>query len=197
MQNYLVKIIQPLFQLVCVCVLSHFGHVWVFVTLMDCGPPGSSVHGILQARILEWVAVPSSRGSSQLRDQTHISCLLHGQAGSLPLEWPGKPSLSAYLNTTGGTQGGDTRWRSFSLGRTRWHFSSSYCVCPSQTKTIFWKKLLLEIGRYNRNCENGPYCENGPIYLPPPQIHALSPFATWLGAAIKKCSQCLFTIAKT
>ena len=32
---------------------------------MDCSPPGSSVHGILQARILEWVAMPSSRGSSQ------------------------------------------------------------------------------------------------------------------------------------
>ena len=32
---------------------------------MDCGPPGSSVYGILQARTLEWVAVPSSRGSSQ------------------------------------------------------------------------------------------------------------------------------------
>ena len=32
--------------------------------LMDCSPPGSSVHGILQARILEWVAMPSSRGSS-------------------------------------------------------------------------------------------------------------------------------------
>ena len=31
---------------------------------MDCNPPGSSVHGILQARILEWVAIPSSRGSS-------------------------------------------------------------------------------------------------------------------------------------
>ena len=31
---------------------------------MDCSPPGSSVHGILQARILEWVAMPSSRGSS-------------------------------------------------------------------------------------------------------------------------------------
>ena len=36
---------------------------------MDCSPPGSSVHGILQARILEWVAMPSSRGSSQPRDQ--------------------------------------------------------------------------------------------------------------------------------
>ena len=36
-------------------------------------PPDSSVHGILQARILEWVAMPSSRGSSQLRDRTHVS----------------------------------------------------------------------------------------------------------------------------
>ena len=38
---------------------------------MDFRPPGSSVHGILQARILEWVAIPSSRGSSQPRDRTH------------------------------------------------------------------------------------------------------------------------------
>ena len=36
--------------------------------------PGSSVHAILQARILEWVAMPSSRGSSQPRDRTRISC---------------------------------------------------------------------------------------------------------------------------
>ena len=45
---------------------------------MDCGPPGSSVHGILQARILEWVAISSSRGSSWPKDQTHIyyiSCI--------------------------------------------------------------------------------------------------------------------------
>ena len=34
----------------------------------DCNPPGSSVHGIFQARILEWVAIPSSRGSTQPRD---------------------------------------------------------------------------------------------------------------------------------
>ena len=40
---------------------------------MDCSRPGSSVHGILQARILEWVAIPFSRGSSQPKDQTHIS----------------------------------------------------------------------------------------------------------------------------
>ena len=41
---------------------------------MDCSPPGSSVHGILQARILEWVAIFFSRGSSQPRDQTFIFC---------------------------------------------------------------------------------------------------------------------------
>ena len=40
---------------------------------MDCNPPGSSVHGILQVRILEWVAIPFSRESSQPRNQTHIS----------------------------------------------------------------------------------------------------------------------------
>ena len=40
---------------------------------MDCSPPGSSVHGILQARILEWVAISLSRGSSRLRDWTWVS----------------------------------------------------------------------------------------------------------------------------
>ena len=40
---------------------------------MDCSPPGSCVHGILQARTLEWVAMPSSRESSQLRDQIQVS----------------------------------------------------------------------------------------------------------------------------
>ena len=40
---------------------------------MDCSLPGSSVHGILQARILEWVAIPFSRGSSWLRDWTQVS----------------------------------------------------------------------------------------------------------------------------
>ena len=41
---------------------------------MDCSPPVSSVHGIIQARILEWVVVPSSRGSSWPGDRTHVSC---------------------------------------------------------------------------------------------------------------------------
>ena len=68
---------------------------------MDCSPPGSPVHGILQARILEWLAMLSFRGSSQPRYQTHVSCLLHWQTGSLPLTPPGKPSstLMAFFPT--------------------------------------------------------------------------------------------------
>ena len=55
---------------------------------MDCRPPGSSVHGILQARILEWVAFPCSRGSSWPRDWTWVSCIA---VRFFPFESPGKP----------------------------------------------------------------------------------------------------------
>ena len=48
---------------------------------MDCSPPGSSLHGILQARILEWVAMPSSRGSSRPRDQASVSYISHTTSG--------------------------------------------------------------------------------------------------------------------
>ena len=54
------------------CVLSHFSHV-LLCDHMDYSHTGSSVHGIFQARILEWVAVPSSRGSSRPRDQIQVS----------------------------------------------------------------------------------------------------------------------------
>ena len=47
----------------------------ILCDLMVCCQPGSSVHGILQARILEWVAFPFSRGSSQPRYQTQVSCI--------------------------------------------------------------------------------------------------------------------------
>ena len=56
------------------CMLSHFSHVWLCY-LMDCSPPGPTVHGIFPARILEWVAMPSSRGSFWPRDQTQVSCI--------------------------------------------------------------------------------------------------------------------------
>ena len=58
---------------VCVCARVNEHCVQLCPTLcdpMDCGPPGSSVHGIFQARILEWVAISFSRGSSHPRDRT-------------------------------------------------------------------------------------------------------------------------------
>ena len=53
---------------------------------VDCSPPGCSVHGILPARILEWVAMSFSRGSSQSRD-----CLLHCRQILYCLSYPGSP----------------------------------------------------------------------------------------------------------
>ena len=61
---------------------------------MDCSPPGSSVHGILKARILEGVAISFSRGSSQPRDEPGSSAL---QADSLPSEPPGKSLKYIYI----------------------------------------------------------------------------------------------------
>ena len=62
---------------------------------MDCSLPGSSVHGILLARTLEWAAISSSRGSSWSRDQTCVSYVyLHWQVGSLLLAPTGKPKYS-------------------------------------------------------------------------------------------------------
>ena len=61
---------------------------------MDCSPPGSSVHGILQARILEWVAIPFFRGSSWSRDQTQAPWIVGTFCTTEP---PGKPSGKLYL----------------------------------------------------------------------------------------------------
>ena len=73
-------------------------HVWLCV-LIDCSPPGSSVHGILQARILEWVAFTFSRGSSWPRDQTYVCCierwvLYHWATSKAPFR-----ILNSYLQT--------------------------------------------------------------------------------------------------
>ena len=64
---------------------------------MNCSPPGFFVHGILQARILEWVVMPSSRRSSQPRDRSSVSSFLSWQEGSLPLTLPGKTKVNRCL----------------------------------------------------------------------------------------------------
>ena len=55
---------------------------------MDCSPPSFSVHGIFQARILEWVAISKSKGSSWHRDWSCVSCVSNWQVGSSPLTLP-------------------------------------------------------------------------------------------------------------
>ena len=59
--------------------------------LMDCSPPGSSVHGIFQVRILGWGAIPFSRGSPPPRNRTQVSCIAQGFFTTEP---PGKPMES-------------------------------------------------------------------------------------------------------
>ena len=58
---------------------------------MDCSPPGSSVHGILQTRILEWIAISFSRGSSWPKYRIQISCI----AGGFFITWATRESLNS------------------------------------------------------------------------------------------------------
>ena len=80
----------------CVCATDC---VQLFVNPLDCILPGSSVHGIFQARILEWVAISSSRGSSLIQELNLCPlCLLFWQAHSLPLCHMGSPMCRCVLS---------------------------------------------------------------------------------------------------
>ena len=94
----------------------------------DCSPPGSSIHGILQARILEWVAISFSRGSSQPRDWTQVSC------NALTSEPPGKPLTDLI------SQGLLARLPSQdSAGPSHWH----RCLLQEAEKEVIWKWNIL------------------------------------------------------
>ena len=70
------QVSQQCYGLPCVCLVTQScPTLW---DPMDCSPPGSSIRGIFQARVLEWVAMPSSRGSYKPRDQTQVSCIAGG-----------------------------------------------------------------------------------------------------------------------
>ena len=75
--------------LICCCCLIIVVS-WLFCDPMDYGLPSSSVHGIFQARLLEWLAISFSRGSSWPRDRTWVSCT--GRQIFLPLSYPGSPA---------------------------------------------------------------------------------------------------------
>jgi len=72
--------------------VKSFNHVQLFVTPMDCSLPGSSLHGILQARVLEWVAISFSRGFSRPRDRTRVS-RIPGRRFNL---WATREALALY-----------------------------------------------------------------------------------------------------
>ena len=80
---------------VCVCAKSHQSCP-TLCNHTDCSPPGSSVHGILQAGIPEWVVVLFSRGSSWPRDQTQVSCIAGKFFTTEPLEEPRYVYREAY-----------------------------------------------------------------------------------------------------
>ena len=80
----------------CVCAKSF--QCLTLCNPMYCSPPGSSVHGILQARILEWVAMPCSSGSSQSRDRTLVSFGSCISGRFFITERPGKPPFPIILS---------------------------------------------------------------------------------------------------
>ena len=72
--------------------INCFSHVWLFVTLQNVACQAPLPHGILQARILEWVPMPSSTGSSWLRGWTCVSCIT---GRFFTTEQPGKPQINS------------------------------------------------------------------------------------------------------
>ena len=84
------------FKVACMCVCVQAWLCLILCNPMDCSPPGSSVYGISQARILLWAAIYSSGGSSQSRYRTHISrisCI----SGQILYHWaPWKAPTVAY-----------------------------------------------------------------------------------------------------
>ena len=110
--------------------------VWLFCNPMDCGPQGSSVNGISHSRILEWVAISFSRGSSWPRVQTHISCIADG---FFTTELPGNP-WNVFLPC-----GNQHLWLLL-----RSYIQASVCVAPETQELPFflnywsWSKIFVQ-----------------------------------------------------
>ena len=117
---------------------------------MDCSPPGSSVRGILQARVLEWDAMPSSRGSSQPREAPGFPA---GQTDSSPSDPPG--SFSTHLTLP------LSLWHSFWEAQSQicsysWNRLCSYSLClislPSSLHSYPGSSLLASLFSVKAKC---------------------------------------------
>ena len=131
---------------------------------MDYSLPGSSDHGILQARILEWVAIPFSRASSQPRDWTHVWCIARDTLSSKP---PGKPKntkvcslslLQQILLTQKSNQG--------LLFCRQIIYQLSYQGSPEKKETQFFIHLMLQpcFATWGEVCFCSQLSEGGFIY---------------------------------
>ena len=120
---------------------------------MNCSPPGSCVHGISQARIMEWVAISYSRASSQFRDQTHIFCtgrwiLYHWATRKAPVE--SSTGAHNYLSVLGYTSG---------FLQLAWIFSSTV-----KMQTFCWTGHEQQTGsKLGKECVKAVCCH--PAYL--------------------------------
>ena len=104
---------------------------------MDCSPPGSSVHGIFQARVLEWVAIFFSRGSSQPRDRTWVSHIV----SRCFTDWATREVMNIYFNFN------------FKLITNFFFFYYKY-VLWNVWSTLYWKIICLEL-KFNRRILSG------------------------------------------
>ena len=123
------------------CMLSR---VWLLATPMDCSLPISSLHGIFQARTLDWVAISSSRGSSQSRDQTCVSCIVGGifTAEALVIPWGDhKYSFSKLIPKSGLWEMTELWWR-WASHKTLVRLSLTLLETPSEHLS-----LCLKMGR--------------------------------------------------
>ena len=133
-------------------------HAQSCLTLCDpmaCCPPGSSVHGILQARILEWVAISSSRGSSQLRDQTHISCV-SWMVGWILYHWASREAHPVWPTLNAVFRG--RSWKDF------FFFSGGNVNIGLNSPNL--RREISACDYSTRSFHTSTLCISGPIWMP-------------------------------
>ena len=132
-----------------VCVRAHAQSCPILCDPVGCSPPGSSVCGTSQARILEWVAISSSRESSRPRVSSCLLCLLHWQADSLPLSYGRSRGsqclftpMSAQRSIRGCVNLDVVSWDEKGRARTSQHLCVClHCLSPAVAFRVRW--LLL------------------------------------------------------
>ena len=155
---------------------------------MNCSLPTSCVHGIFPARILEWVAISSTRGSSQPRDQTGVSYISCIAGRFFSAESPGKPlRISIWSsNSTGGDifKGDEVTVLKMSASQCSWQRYSQKprnenVLCSSTYKRI--KKLLIFLRIYYR------------ILISRLKLTYVFSFKVCFKSAFQRLCQCIFS----